>query len=127
MKNLARPSFFRMFDLLLAESNPGQKRISWTRDGVDFGRERHSVSNPAHGFVVEIVTLKRPGRRGWSLMVVKEYWWTGPEATPFKTLRWARALDGRREDMFDWLRTQEAALERSMMASSASLDEVEHS
>jgi hypothetical protein len=127
MRNLARPSFFRMFDLLLAESNPGLKRTVWTHDGVDFGRERYSFNSPLHGFVVEIVTLKRSGRRGWSLMVVKEYWWTGPDAVPFKTLRWARALGGRREDLFAWLRTQEAALERSMARSVAPSVEADHS
>jgi hypothetical protein len=55
-----------------------------------------------------------PRRRGWSLMVTKEYWWTGPDARPFKNLRWARPLSGERGDLFAWLRAQEAALERSL-------------
>lgn len=113
VRSLARPSFFRMFDLLIASTNPGMKRSRWTHDGVEFERERHSFSSSRHGIVIEIFTLTRSGRRGWSLMVTKEYWWAGPEATPFKNLRWARPLGGQRSDLFDWLRVQETALERS--------------
>lgn len=114
VKSLARPSFFRMFDLLIASSNPGMKRTRWTHDGVEFERERHSFSSSRHGIVIEIFTLTRPGRRGWSLMVTKEYWWAGPDAKPFKNLRWARPLGGERNDLFAWLRAQEAALERAL-------------
>ena len=114
MRSLARPSFFRMFDLLVSSSNPGMKRSRWTHDGVEFERERHSFTSSRHGIVIEIFTLTRLGRRGWSLMVTKEYWWAGPDATPFKNLRWARALSGERGDLFAWLRAQEAALERSL-------------
>jgi hypothetical protein len=103
-----------MFDLLVSSTNPGMKRSRWTHDGVDFERERHSFTSPRHGIVIEIFTLTRSGRHGWSLMVTKEYWWAGPEAKPFKNLRWARPLDGERSDLFAWLRAQEAALERSL-------------
>jgi len=114
MRSLARPSFFRMFDLLLSSSNPGMKRTRWTHDGVEFERERHSFTSSRHAIVIELFTLIRPGRRGWSLMVTKEYWWAGPDTKPFKNLRWARPLSGERGDLFVWLRAQEAALERSL-------------
>ena len=74
MKSFAHPSFFRLFDLLLSLTNPGLKRSHWTHDGVQFERERHSVTGPRHGLAIEIFTLTRSGRHGWSLMVVKEYW-----------------------------------------------------
>jgi hypothetical protein len=90
MKSLARPSFFRLF--------------------VDFERERHSVMGPRHGFVIEITTLTRPGRRGWSLMVIKEYWWAGEESKALKNLRWARPTSGQRGDILSWLRAQEAKI-----------------
>jgi hypothetical protein len=114
MKSLARPSFFRMFDLLVSTTNPGSKLTHWTHDGVEFERERHSFSGPKHGLTIEIVTLTRSGRRGWSLMVTKEYWWAGPDSKAFKNLRWARPISGQRSDLFAWLRTQELALERSL-------------
>jgi hypothetical protein len=63
-----------MFDLLLSITNPGFKLARWTYDGVEFERERHSFTSPRHGLTIEIITLTRSGRRGWSLMVTKEYW-----------------------------------------------------
>ena len=116
MKSLQRPSFFRMFDLLLGTTNPGFKLSRWTHDGVEFERERHSFSSPRHGLTIEIITLTRNGRRGWSLMVTKEYWWVGADSKPFKNLRWARPLGGLRSDLFAWLRAQEAALERASIS-----------
>jgi hypothetical protein len=113
MKSFARPSFFRLFDLLLATSNPGLKLSRWTYDGVEFERERHSAMGPRHGLAIEIFTLTRAGRRGWTLMVTKEYWWAGEESKALKNLRWARPTSGHRADIFSWLRTQEAALDRS--------------
>jgi len=110
MKSLARPSFFRLFDLLVSTTNPGLKRPHWTHNGVDFERERHSVTGPQHGFVLEITTLTSRGRRGWSLMVIKEYWWAGEESKGLKNLRWARPTSGQRSDILSWLRAQETRL-----------------
>ena len=112
MRSFARPSFFRLFDLLLSLTNPGLKRSHWTHDGVDFERERHSVMGPKHGLAIEIFTLRRPGRRGWSLMVTKEYWWAGEESKALKNLRWARPVSGQRADILSWLRAQEAKIGR---------------
>lgn len=112
MKSFARPSFFRVFDLLVGTTNPGSRLTRWTHDGVEFERERHSFAGPKHGLTIEIVTLTRGGRRGWTLMVTKEYWWAGAESKAFKNLRWARPLSGQRSDLLAWLRAQEAALER---------------
>ena len=120
MKSLQRPSFFRMFDLLLSTTNPGFKLTRWTHDGVEFERERHSFTSPRHGLTIEIFTLTRSGRRGWSLMVTKEYWWAGVESKAFKNLRWARPLGGLRSDLFAWLRAQEAALERASISAQVS-------
>ena len=110
MKSFAHPSFFRLFDLLLSLTNPGLKRSHWTHDGVQFERERHSVTGPRHGLAIEIFTLTRLGRHGWSLMVVKEYWWAGEESKALKNLRWARPISGQRSDILSWLRAQEAKI-----------------
>jgi hypothetical protein len=110
MKNFAHPSFFRLFDMLLGLTNPRLERSHWRHDGVEFERERHSVSGPKHGLVIEIYTLTRPGRRGWSLMVIKEYWWVGEESKALKNLRWARPTGGNRADILAWLRAQEAKI-----------------
>lgn len=121
VKSFAQPSFFRLFDLLVSTTNPGLRLTHWTHDGVEFERERHSFTGPKHGLTIEIVILSRAGRRGWSLMVTKEYWWAGAESRPFKNLRWARPLTGQRSDLLAWLRAQEAALERSSTFTRGSL------
>ena len=76
-----------------------------------FERERHSFMGPRHGVAIEIFTLMRPGRRGWILIVTKEYWWVGEESKALKNLHWARATSGQRSDIMAWLRAQEAALD----------------
>ncbi len=113
MKSFARPSFFRVFDVLVSTTNPGLKLMRWTHDGIEFERQRHSFSGPKHGLTIEIITLTRAGRRPWALMVTKEYWWSGPDSKAFKNLRWARPLSGQRTDILAWMRAQEGALERS--------------
>lgn len=124
MKSLAQPSFFRVFDLLLSTTNPGLKLSSWTYDGIAWERERHSFAGATHGQTIEIVILTRPGKRGWSLMVVKEYWWVGKENRPVKALRWAKPIDGQRIQIMEWFRAQERALApRSTLRESASPNE----
>lgn len=113
MKSLVRPSFFRLFDLLLGHSNPGLKSSRWTFDGVEFERERHSFMGPNHGVAIEIFTLTRAGRRGWTLMVTKEYWWVGEEGRALKNMRWARPTSGQRSAIIAWLSAQESALDRA--------------
>ncbi len=110
MKSFAHPPFFRLFDLLLSLTNPGLKRSHWMHDGVQFERERHSVTGPRHGLAIEIFTLTRSGRHGWSLMVIKEYWWAGEESKALKNLRWARPISGQRSDILSWLRAQDAKI-----------------
>jgi hypothetical protein len=108
-----------MFDLLLATTNPGLKLTRWTHDGVEFERERHSFTSARHGLAIEIITLSRSGRRAWSLMVIKEYWWAGANGKPFKNTRWARPLSGSRADLMGWLQAQEKLLERSSLSGEA--------
>ncbi len=120
MKNLARPSFFRVFDLLLGTTNPGLKLSSWMHDGVAWERERHSFTGPKHGQTIEIFTLTRPGKHGWSVMIVKEYWWVGKESRALKAVRWAKPIDGERDDIMQWFRAQEAALDHQLEVGAAS-------
>lgn len=114
MKNFASPSFFRTFELLMGVTNPGVKLTQWLFGGVEWVRDRYSVTGQTHGFVIEIVTLTRPGRRGWSLMVTKEHWWAGAGSEAIKTLRWARPASGRRKDIIEWFRKQEAEFDRGI-------------
>ena len=110
MKSFAGASFFRVFDLLLGKTNPSLKLSSWTHDGTTWERERHSFMGPKHGLTIEIVTLTRSGRRGWSVMIVKEYWWVGKESRAVKSVRWAKPIEGQRTDIMNWFRAQEAEI-----------------
>ncbi len=125
MKSFGDPAFFRLFDLLMSLTNRGLKRSHWTHDGVEFERERHSVTGPKHGLAIEIFTLTRPGRRGWSLMVIKEYWWAGEESKALKNLRWARPISGQRGDIIAWLRTQDAKIENGPLVNRADTGDYE--
>jgi hypothetical protein len=113
MKTFASASFFRLFDILVAASNPGLKRSRWGLDGVEFEHIRHSFAGSAHGFTIETFTLAHPGRRKWSLLVVKEFWWIGEVSNSARITRWARPTRGRRADIIAWLETEQAALERT--------------
>lgn len=119
MKSLAHPSFFRVFDLLLSTTNPGMRQWSWSVDGVNWQRERHSFTGSQHGLTIEIVTVTHPSKRGWSLMVVKEYWWVGKESRAVKALRWAKPIEGERADILRWFRDREVALGRRPARSAA--------
>jgi hypothetical protein len=114
MKSLSQASFFRVFDVLLGEANPGLKLTSWTHDGITWERERHSFNGVAHGLSIEIVSVSRPGKRGWRVLVVKEYWWAGQESRAIKAVRWAKATGGQSSDILAWFRGQEVLLERQL-------------
>ena len=112
MKSLSSASFFRVFDLLVGETNPGQKLDGWRVDDVRFERERHSFSGRTHCFAIDVFTVSRPGRRSWALTVVKEYWWDGGHKRSIKTLNWSKPLEGNRRDIMAWLRNQENAFSK---------------
>jgi hypothetical protein len=108
MKSFVSPSFFRLFDLLMSATNPSLKHARWSIDGVACEHERHSFTGRAHSFAVETFTLTRQGRYGWSLLVVKEYWWTERAADAARITRWARPTGGgNRRDILAWLQAQE--------------------
>lgn len=72
------------------------------------------MTGSKHGFAIDIVTLTCEGRRGWSLIVSKEYWWAGEQSKAIKTLHWARQLSGQRGDILAWLRNQNSGLDRHL-------------
>jgi hypothetical protein len=112
VKTLASRSFFRTFDLLLAAANPSLKLSCWSQDGVACVRERHSFGGGTYNFAVEVVTMTRPGCQGWTLVVVKEFWWSGDREKELRSTRWAQLLSGRRNDAIAWMRKQEERLDR---------------
>ena len=117
MKNFASTSFFRLFDLMLSTGNTGLKVAQWEYGGAEWVRDRYSLLGPAHGIVIEIFTVRKTGRHGWSFMVTKENWWAGQESQAIKSTRWARPLTGRRTEIMQWLRDKELELDRALPGS----------
>ena len=74
----------------MSDTNPGLKRAQWSFDGIACEHERHSYTGRAHGFAVDTSTLMRAGRRGWSLLVVKEFRRAGDATDAARFTRWAR-------------------------------------
>lgn len=114
MKSFASPSFFRVFDMLMNASNRNLALSQWSIDGVECERDRHSFTSPKYGLIVEVFNLTRLGKRGWSLIVVKEFWWAGKENDDAMRMpHWAKLNSGERADVLDWFRAQELAMEKT--------------
>jgi hypothetical protein len=111
MKNFASASFFRTFDLLVSAGNRGDDTSRWVFKGINWDRERHSFAGPNYSLALEVFVLECPGRDGWRLMVIREFWWAGPRKDPLKILRWARPLGGAAKSAIAWFRQEQAALE----------------
>jgi hypothetical protein len=109
MRILGDPAFFRLFDALVAGANPtaGLKRPRWSIGETDWHVERHTFGGALHSFTMETVTITRDGPRGWSLLVVKEFWWTADQRKPLKDMRWAKLVGGSRADVMSWLRSHD--------------------
>ena len=114
MKSFASPSFFRVFDRLMNATNHNLTLSQWSIDGVECERDRHSFTGPKYGLTIEVFTMTRPGKRGWSLIVVKEYWWAGKEMDTMRMPHWAKLNGGQRSEVIEWFRVQEHALEEKL-------------
>jgi len=86
MKAFASPSFFRTFDLLLSTTNPGREHSRGMFDSVEWERERHSFASQNYKVALEVFTPVHPGRDGWKLMVIKEFWWAGTQKDVLKSI-----------------------------------------
>ena len=112
MRKIGDASFFRIVDRLLEPGTTRMPRTSWSIDGVDWQRERHSYAGASHGFTVEVTTAAKAAKPGWTLVVVKEYWRAG-NGESMKSLQWAHIEAGSRADLVAWLERQERKLERA--------------
>ena len=106
MRKIGDASFFRIVDRLLEAGTTRMPRTSWSIDGVEWQRERHSYAGASHGFTVEVTTGRATGAAPWTLIVVKEYWRSG-RGEELKSHQWAHIEVGRRADVVVWLERQE--------------------
>ncbi len=112
MRKIGDASFFRIVDRLLEAGTSRTPRTSWSIDGVNWQRERHSYAGASHGFTIEVTRGIKAVKPGWTLVVVKEYWRdAGGES--MKSPQWAHIEAGSRADVVAWLGRQERNLERA--------------
>lgn len=109
MKNLASTSFFRLFDRVVRPADPVDASPRWTLEGVDWARARHTYTGADYSFAVDLITGAKGGKKGWSLMVVREGWWSGRKPDPIKTRQWAHLNSGSRAEALAWLQARDAA------------------
>jgi hypothetical protein len=107
VKSLGHASFFRVFDRYVRPSVSVDEVARWEVDGVDWSRVRHGYASDAHSFTLEVATGVRAGKRGWTLMVVRETWWAGANRDAVKTREWTHVVNGARADILAWFTVQE--------------------
>jgi hypothetical protein len=107
VKSLGQAAFFRVFDRAVMPADSVDVVSAWTVEGVDWTRRRFSQRGAGAGFAIEIVEGVKPGRNGWSMMVVRETWWDGRKADPLKDRQWVNLTAGRRNDALAWFQTLE--------------------
>lgn len=105
MRSLGDPSFFRVFDAMVAEARNGTRRTAWSHAGAEWTFERLSSQGLAASFAIETYTLANAAGASWRLIVAREYWWSGEEA--LRDSRWAKVLSGPRGDVMEWFRAKE--------------------
>ncbi|CAM5281974.1 hypothetical protein ATER59S_00413 [Aquamicrobium terrae] len=69
--------------------------------------QRHSFAGVVCGFSIHHYTMTKTGSHGWSLLVVKEHWWTVRGEDSLRASEWAKPLTGKRNHIMDWLRNEE--------------------
>jgi hypothetical protein len=109
VRKIGDASFFRIVDCLLDPGTTRALKTSWSIDGVEWRRERHSYAGASHGFTVEVTTGRKREGAPWTLIVVKEYWRSGT-GEELKSHQWAHIEDGRRADVVAWLERHERRL-----------------
>ena len=107
MKSLSDASFFHLFGRLVARGRVPVSAGRWRFGGAVWESARHSFTGAGHGFVAEVTAVEG---EGWSLLVVKEYWWAGGKDDALRNQRWAKAAKGKPDAVLAWLRRQEKAL-----------------
>jgi hypothetical protein len=111
MRTFSDPSLFRLIHALMDEAR-ADHASAWTHRGVAWTRERHSFSGAAPAFAIQQVVLTRPGATGWTLLVVREHWWSPATDKALRSAEWAKPLAGGRAAIWEWLRLEERRIDR---------------
>ena len=114
MRHLNSRSFFLQWNLLCAETNPGQRKDRWQVDGVDWAKERHSYWGEHYSMHLDVhrLTYRRGSKTDWELLVVTEQWWGPDRQKGIRNTNWCKAICGKPEQILAWLKKQDAGKAR---------------
>jgi hypothetical protein len=110
MRSLADRSFSLLFEAIVRQGNAGSSLDSWNANGVSWNRTRHNFAGRHYGFAIEVFIASCPGRNGWSLVVVKEHWWSGRHRDIVKSQYWSKQTSGKRNALMSWLNERKREL-----------------
>ena len=107
MKTLADNSFFLVFEEVIRRDNQNRASDCWSAAGVTWRHSKHSFESEKYGFAMDAYEAIRPGKTGWTLLVVKEHWWAGKHGDVLRSTQWAKPLAGNRRAIFDWFKLRQ--------------------
>ena len=102
--------FFNLFSLIASTSNADRDRDAWRAGDVAWTRERTSFKGPQYALQMEVHTLDRVDKRGWTLIVARETWWASDGRKAFRDGQWVHLCRSARRDVEKWFSEQEAFL-----------------
>lgn len=110
MRSFSDPSLFLLIDSLCDEGAKDSRSYRWTDRGTDWSRRRYSIVGPEVRFVMDELIISCSKPRKWSMLVVRETWWSQSDDV-IRSSRWAKPLTGSRSDIWVWLRAEQRRVE----------------
>jgi hypothetical protein len=95
-------AFFTLCETLVASSRPLRECGEWELKGVRCSLQRQSSWDTYSSHQIEILRFHRPGRTGWTVLLVHEIWWSGKREKAIRNARWAHQVDGSRTEALRW-------------------------
>jgi hypothetical protein len=111
--------FIERWLIIRLATAPGPDCDRWHVDGIEWHRQRHTLSSDGCCFAIEIHRLHSTDPAKWSMLVVVEHWW-GEKKEPLKSRTWVRRLSGNSTAIAAWARTHET-VRRATAASSKAI------
>lgn len=105
--SFASTAFFRLFDRSIRPTQGLETPSAWTVEDVAWTHERHSYRGPSYQMSTDIFVGVKSGRRGWSVLVVRESWWARGKSDPLRAHQWAHLMSGARGDALAWFQAQD--------------------
>jgi hypothetical protein len=97
---LGNRQFFNAFAQLIAATNPDRDCEEWDVAGVHWRRERH-IQWATKSYQLEIHRLCRKTRPSWTLLFVREIWWSADRRKAIRDACWTHLESGSGRDVLN--------------------------